>query len=200
MRKTGIITAAIGAVLSILLYLVRCTDWFEAQMAQTMSEFGELADSAFWAALVTTGLGLILLLFGLRRTSPSEEVEAPAPMVSEWVCPHCGGVNQDPDTHCQTCGAARPAAASTWTCTWCGTENPGTARVCSACGGARAAGWTCDTCGSENPEEAVSCPVCGLPRYGRPRDVRCCPHCGSILEDTDTICPNCGYSQAVGHP
>ena len=197
MRKTGLITAAIGAALSLLLFLVRQTEWFEAQMAQTMSEFGELADSAFWAALIMTGLGPILFLLGLRPDAPAEEAPEPTPLAVEWVCPHCGGVNLEPETHCQTCGAARPGTPPGWTCTWCGAENPGTASVCGTCGGARVRTWTCENCGTENPDEAIRCRCCGLSRIGRPKPVRTCPSCGCVLEETDRICPECGYSLAL---
>ena len=42
MRKTGLITAGAGLILSLILFLVRQTDWFAAQQTQTMSECGEL--------------------------------------------------------------------------------------------------------------------------------------------------------------
>lgn len=197
MRKTGLITAAIGAVLSLLLFLVRQTEWFEAQMAQTMSEFGELADSAFWASLITTGFGLILFLLSLRSNAPAEEMEAPAPLATEWVCPHCGGVNIEPENHCTTCGAARPGQPQPWTCAWCGEENPGTAAVCGTCGSAKTKTWVCGNCGSANPDDNAVCPVCGLSRFETPRAPRTCRNCGSLLEDGETICSNCGYSQKI---
>ncbi len=93
MRKAGWITAAIGAGLSILLFLVRRSDWYEAQQALAMSDFGELADSAFWAALFFTLFGVILLLLSLRVTDAEPETESPAPLAAAWICPYCGAEN-----------------------------------------------------------------------------------------------------------
>ena len=62
MRKVGFSALLSGLVLSALLYLIRQTDWFHAELSRGMSDFAELVESSFWAALVLTAFGVFLLL------------------------------------------------------------------------------------------------------------------------------------------
>jgi Zn finger protein HypA/HybF involved in hydrogenase expression len=49
---------------------------------------------------------------------------------------------------------------------------------------------TCEYCGTTNPLDATACIACGAP-FG---DIypTSCRHCGFVLKNTDTVCPNCG--------
>ena len=117
MRKVGLITLLSGLVLSVLLFLVRQGGWFAAEIARGMSDFAELVESAFWAALVTAAFGLLLVLLSLRPTERAPENEAPAPLVRTWVCPACGAENTDSDLRCGTCGTPHSAPAPpSWRC------------------------------------------------------------------------------------
>ena len=208
MKKTGIILSSVSLLAAILLFLLRKTAWFAAQKAQTMSEFGELADSAFWAALITLILGLVLLVIGLRRGSADDAKKSPKPLTEHWVCPHCGGKNTQLDRTCQTCGLDRPLTMPPWKCDWCGTENESSARVCSNCGRSRPTAqhtWSCDWCGTENPGLSRTCSVCGRPRGGGAPSWSCtwcgtenqgnretCSLCGRPNTEHAWTCPDCG--------
>ena len=71
MRKTGWIALISGAVLSVALFLVRQTRWYAVQRSGELSDFAQTVNSAFWAALITTVFGLVLLLLTLRRRKNS---------------------------------------------------------------------------------------------------------------------------------
>ena len=90
MRKTGYFAAGFGAVLTLVLSLVRGGSWYEAERLKTMSEARELVDSGFWAGLILVLFGLVLILWSLRRPR-ARETESPAPLVKTWICPACGG-------------------------------------------------------------------------------------------------------------
>lgn len=210
MRKTVFITLGFGLIGSILLFLVRQTDWYDAQMRQTMSDFGELADSAFWASLITLVFGLVLLLVWLRRrgSGPEKDGKDPAPLTVHWICPHCGGSNTQLDRICQTCGQSRPLTMPPWTCEWCGAENAGGDRFCASCGKPRPTpdhNWTCAWCGTENPGQNRTCSVCGRPQGGQEPAWTCawcgtenpgrnetCSVCGNPHAEPTWSCPNCG--------
>ncbi|MBQ1590344.1 MAG: hypothetical protein II106_06465, partial [Oscillospiraceae bacterium] len=91
MRKIGIWLCAVGAALTVGLLLVQQTRWFALQRSGEMSDFAQLVFSAFWAAILTTLLGVCVLLLSLRRTAQKPEVEKPVPMEITWVCAYCGG-------------------------------------------------------------------------------------------------------------
>ena len=168
MKKVGAITAAIGFLLALGLFFVRRSDWFARQMQRSISEFGELAEAGFWAALIMTVLGGILLLIGLRRTSRvRDEIDAPAPLSDEWVCAFCGTLNRGGDV-CGVCGGARHPPAPPWVCPSCGQSNPDTADRCQSCGRNRPGGgvWVCPWCGSPVDDEFTACTICGARREG----------------------------------
>ena len=91
MRKIGLATFLSGVLLAALFYLLRQSDWFAAETARGMSDFAELVESAFWAALLVVFFGIFLLLLSLRPTQSPPENEAPAPLLRTWICPACGG-------------------------------------------------------------------------------------------------------------
>ncbi len=95
MKKIGLSALVSGVVLGVFLYFVRRSDWFAREVARGMSDFAELAESAFWAALVLAGFGLLLLLLSLRSRDALPENEPPAPLVRSWICPACGSENTD---------------------------------------------------------------------------------------------------------
>ena len=174
MRKAGWITAAIGAVLTGLLFLVRRSGWYAEQQAMAMSDFGELADSAFWASVLTVLFGLFLLLLSLRRAEPAPESDVPAPMEATWICPGCGSENTESDRSCRLCGARRQEEPSPgWVCPGCGAENNAEDLLCPVCGAAR----------PEQEDEAVFCPICGSELQSWEAERGICPACGSPLPD-----------------
>ena len=99
MRKVGLSALIAGVVLTVLLFFARRTEWFLAEQARAMSDFAEMVESAFWAALVLAVFGLILLLLSLRARPELPDNEAPAPLVRSWICPACGIENTD-ETRC----------------------------------------------------------------------------------------------------
>ena len=134
MRKVGLSALASGTLLSLLLFFARRTEWFAREAARGMSDFAELVESAFWAALAVTAFGLLLLLLSLRPSEAPPENETPTPLARAWVCPACGAENTEPDRRCQVCGTRlgwRPVPA--WRCPVCGAENPETETRCAAC-------------------------------------------------------------------
>ena len=167
MRKTGIITAALGAALALTLFLVRQGDWYAREQAKAMSERVELVESAFWAGLVLFIFGLALLLRSLRR--PKEEPAAPAPLVRTWICPACGCENSDGVELCRACGTPHYRAPEQ---------------------------WVCPVCAAANPNSQESCLVCGASRYRRAR-AWVCPWCGAAVDDSESFCPTCGGRKPV---
>ena len=139
MKKVGAITAAIGFLLALGLFFVRRSSWFARQMEKNISEFGEMTEAAFWAALIMTAVGIVLLLFGLRiKNRIQDAIDTPAPLADEWVCPACGEVNRGGEL-CALCGADRR--------------------------GPEPEPWICSYCGAGNPDGTESCLVCGTPRW-----------------------------------
>ena len=69
LRKIGIWLCAVGAALTVGLLLVQQTHWYAVQRSGEMSDFAQLIFSAFWAAILTTLLGVGILLFSLRRAA-----------------------------------------------------------------------------------------------------------------------------------
>lgn len=135
MKKVGAITAAIGFLLALGLFFVRRSAWYARQMEKTISEFGELAESAFWAALIMTAVGVVLLLLGLRvKNRFQDAIDAPTPLADDWVCPGCGAANRGGGS-CPVCGAERGMPEpDPWICCYCGAGNPGRAGSCLVCG------------------------------------------------------------------
>lgn len=198
MRKTGWIALISGAVLSIALFLVRQTRWYAVQRSGELSDFAQTVNSAFWAALITTVFGLVLLLLTLRRRKP-QEVERPAPLEITWICPYCGGKNTEGDETCKRCGTPKYRPPELWTCGWCGTENPETEGVCARCHAPRSAAvraWTCPHCGSQSPVTAETCVICSA---ARPQVVPTwrCRACGSLNPENAVRCQVCKAPRAA---
>ena len=93
MRKVDLICLISGVVLTVALFFARRTEWFLAEQARAMSDFAEMVESAFWAALVLAVFGLFLLLLSLRPTENLRRTR----LRPRWSAP----------------GSARPAAART---------------------------------------------------------------------------------------
>lgn len=72
MRKVGLCFIILGGVLGTVLFLVRQTDWYAVQTVSNLSEAAEFVESAFWASAVTLTVGLLVLLFSLRRPKTSD--------------------------------------------------------------------------------------------------------------------------------
>lgn len=195
MRKTGIATLAAGLVLTLLLVLIRQSEWFATEQARGLSDFAELTESAFRASLVTVLLGLVFLLLSLRVTRQVPDNDVPAPLERFWVCPACGAQNSEQTLHCTVCGNPQGNAPDpTWTCPVCGAENPASAAVCPICqtpptGAAET--WVCEVCGQENPETEDRCLACQRRRYPVEPDWTC-PVCGTANEAGIGACVLCG--------
>ena len=215
MRKTGFAVLLSGVLLSGLLFLVRRTDWYGAEVARGMSDFAELVESAFWAALLLTLFGVFLLLLSLRPTERLPENETPAPLARTWVCPACGQVNPETEGRCAICGALRNGEPlRVWRCELCGAENPETSDQCGNCGSPKERPlltWICEGCGRENPEtetrctagqrrrfpKAVTwtCPACHI---ANPEEVEVCRLCGRARTRNTWACAYCGTRNAEG--
>ena len=168
MKKVGAVTALIGFLLALGLFFVRRSAWFDRQMQKNISEFGELAEAGFWAALMMTAVGVVLLLIGLRRSSRvRDEIDAPAPLADDWTCAFCGAANRGGET-CAVCGAVRGVQPLLWVCPSCGQSNPETVDRCQSCGRDRLGGgiWICPWCGSPVDDEFTACTICGARREG----------------------------------
>ena len=195
MRKTGLATLISGVVLSVLLFLVRRTDWYAAETARGMSDFAEMANAAFWAALVTAIFGLFLFLLSFRPTEEAPENDSPAPLLRSWVCPACGGENPETEPRCAVCGALRdqPRVPS-WRCPFCGTDNPETEGICGSCAAPRERpllSWICEGCGQRNPETETRCTACQRRRFV-PAVSWSCPVCGIANDASAERCRLCG--------
>ena len=210
MRKTGITMLFSGAFLALLLYFARESEWFASEQARGFSDFAELVESAFWAALVTMFLGLVFLLLSYRSSATQSDAEAPAPLERFWVCPGCGSENPEEALRCSICGnPRRNSPTAPWICPVCGTENPEQLSSCQLCNSPRgqkpARSWTCSACGQENPETQSRCSAC-LRRRNSGSSGWVCPVCGSANaagDDRCTLCETprqrnlwtCGYCQ-----
>ena len=183
MRKVGFSALLSGLVLSALLYLIRQTDWFHAELSRGMSDFAELVESSFWAALVLTAFGVFLLLLSLRPSQSLPENDAPAPLIRNWVCPACGQESPETELNCPVCGSPRNrGVVPGWRCPFCGTDNPVTASQCQNCAAPKERPlltWICESCGRENPETESRCTACQRRRF---------------TVETGLICPICGSS------
>ena len=196
MKKIGLSALISGVVLTVLLWFVRKSDWYAGELARGMSDFAELAESAFWAALVVAAFGLLLLLLSLRARDALPENEAPAPLVRSWICPACGSENTD-DQRCAVCGAPRDQRrVPGWRCPFCGTENPETVKVCQSCAAPKdrpLLTWICEGCGHENPETETRCAACQRRRFSAAAGWTC-PVCGMPLHrfegEADYYCLN----------
>lgn len=76
MRKYGFGFMIFGGALGVLLFLVRCGDWYREAQMNSMSEPAQLVESAFWACLITLLIGLLLFLLSLRKkpqTVPADD-------------------------------------------------------------------------------------------------------------------------------
>ena len=190
MKKVGLFTLSAGVLLTALLVLVRNTAWFAAEQARGMSDFAELVESAFWAALVTAAFGLVTLLLGFRAGRRLPENEPPAPLVRSWVCPSCGNENSG-ESRCAVCGALRDQGRiPTWRCPFCGGENPERVSLCQSCGVPRdrpLLTWICEGCGHENPETEGRCTACQRRRFVRSPGWSC-PVCGIANEAGAEYC------------
>ena len=93
-------------------------------------------------------------------------------------------------------------------CRYCGTELPEDARFCGECGRAVlvdslvVAGAAAESTGSGGSESRAgfssSEPV--LPDDGAHADEQLCPQCGSVVDETDVFCGECGFVLKVGMP
>ena len=198
MRKTGWIATVSGVILSIVLFLVQQTRWYAVQRAGEMSDFAQTIYSAFWATLIMTAFGVVLLIVTLRRRR-QPEIERPAPLEITWICPYCGGRNTEGDEVCSTCGTPKYRPPALWICGWCGTENPETEAVCSFCHAPHdtpVQAWTCPHCGSQSPVTAEFCVIC---RAARPQAVPTwrCRACGSLNPENLTWCQVCKTPRAA---
>ena len=167
MKKVGAILAAMGFVLALGLFFVRRSGWYAREMSKEISEFGELAEAGFWAALMMTALGVLLLLLGLRvKNRVQDAIDAPTPLADDWVCPTCGSACRGGEV-CPYCGADRRALPPPpWVCPFCGTANPEPEQLCRGCGRPRPGrdAWICPWCGSPVDGEFSACTICGAPR------------------------------------
>lgn len=195
MRKIGLATFLSGVLLAALFYLLRQTDWFAAETARGMSDFAELVESAFWAALLVVFFGIFLLLLSLRPTQNPPENEAPAPLLRTWICPACGGENPESGLRCTVCGTPRDRGnVPSWHCPFCGTENPETASQCQICAAPRdrlLLTWVCEGCGHENPETETRCTACQRRRFAAETSW-ICPICGGANDAKTETCRYCG--------
>ena len=198
MRKTGLVTLLSGIVLSAFLYLLRQSGWFATELARGMSDFAELVESGFWAALVLTVFGVFLFLLSFRPTQSPPENDAPAPLVRTWICPACGGENSESELRCTVCGTPRNRGnVPSWRCPFCGAENPETASQCQVCAAPKdrpLLTWICEGCGHENPETENRCTACQRRRFAV-AEPWSCPVCGSANDPQTDICRLCGVKR-----
>ena len=179
MRKTGIAMLFTGVFLALLLYLARQSAWFAAEQARGFSDFAELVESSFWAALVTVFLGLVFLLLSYRVTAQLSDND----VLSTAFCPGCGTENPAEALRCAVCGNPRNNMPNAlWRCPVCGKENPEQLSICQLCQTAReqrpVRSWICDLCGHKNPETEDRCTAC-LHRRNTQKADWICPICGT---------------------
>lgn len=195
MRKIGLSTLIAGLLLTLLLALARGTEWFAAESVRGMSDFAEMVEAAFRAAMVTAGFGLLLLLLSLRPSRRAPENEAPVPLVRSWICPACGAENSEADQRCTVCGTphmleTRPG----WRCPFCGTENSPDELQCRGCSAPKdrpLLTWVCESCGQTNPETETRCTACQRRRF-TPAPSWTCPVCGIANDEAARQCRLCG--------
>ena len=147
MRKIGIVCAAVGAVLALILGFVQKTNWFALEQVRAMSETEEFVVSFFWAAVALAVFGLVLIVRStyVQDTEATFEDYLPEKEQEDeeliWVCPRCGQENPDEAAFCTNCGwedgtalDAPYADEQNWQCPRCGCVWNDTASVCSNCG------------------------------------------------------------------
>ena len=162
MRKTGLIFTLLGGSLGILLFFVRKTAWYVSAASYRLSELAEFVESAFWASILTLGLGLLLLLLSLRHRKELPQVYEDSADGDGDVYPEeaYDGYVPDPamfaDTEQRTfkdpwipdppepewipgngAGEDREAAQEDWICNICGCRNPAFSNICAVCGSFR---------------------------------------------------------------
>lgn len=167
MKKTGILCMILGTAAAGALFLLRRTDWYISEASRNLSETAEFIESAFWAALITVGIGLVLFLISLRKKpecvtqteTPAETPDDP----EEDPFDFSGGFDEasdpdpfdaspdpdpfdtepfhtpEPDTFGETRRFTEDDAmhSAQWVCDFCGTQNPDFSRFCAICGGRR---------------------------------------------------------------
>ena len=194
MRKIGFSALLSGFLLSLFLYLLRQSDWFAAEVSRGMSDFAELVESAFWAALLLSAFGLLCLLLSFRPAQRLPENEAPAPLVRNWICPACGEVSDETEMRCPVCGTPRNRGrVPSWRCSFCGAENPETAVQCQICASPKdrpLLTWFCEGCGHENSESELRCTACQRRRFSTAASW-ICPVCGSANDAGADVCRLC---------
>lgn len=76
MRKYGLVFTIFGGALGTILLFVRQTAWFRSASATNLSESAEFVEAAFWTGWIILALGLLMLLFSLRKKDePVQEEE-----------------------------------------------------------------------------------------------------------------------------